>query len=413
MTMLLSLDKFQEITSHIKENKLRTLLTCFSVSWGIFMLVLLLGSGNGLENGVKKEFERDATNSIQINPGQTSLPFRGLKQGRRIQFVNKDYQLTKSSVSGLEYITARYYLWSGNTIRYKKEEGSFNIIAIHPQHRIIERSVPVKGRLINDLDLKADRKVANLGKELERILFKSESSIGKYIQINGVAFQVVGTFSDVGDERNERRLYIPITAAQKVFGGGNRIHNIIFTLKNLNVKESKAVEKKLQQDMALRHRFDPQDKRALFFRNNLETFQKFMTLFSNIRVFIWIIGIGSIIAGVVGVSNIMLIVVKERTKEIGVRKALGATPASIIELILTESILLTSVSGYIGLIFGVIALEALSHLIKGVDYFSNPEVDLTVAGGAIILLIAAGSLAGYFPARRAASIKPVEALRDE
>ncbi|NQU64769.1 MAG: ABC transporter permease [SAR324 cluster bacterium] len=413
MTMLLSSDKFQEIYSHVKENKLRTLLTCFSVSWGIFMLVLLLGAGNGLENGVKAEFERDATNSIQINPGQTSIPFRGLKQGRRIQFINKDYKLTKSSVRGLEDITARYYLWSGNTVRYKKESGDFNIIAIHPQHRIIERTVPVSGRLINELDLKEDRKVANLGKELEGILFKSEPSIGKSIQINGVPFQVVGTFSDVGDGRNERRLYIPISTAQKVFGGGNKIHSILFTLQDLNVAESKAVEKKLQQDMALRHRFDPNDKRALDFRNRLEIFQKFMTLFGNIRVFIWIVGIGSIIAGIVGVSNIMLIVVKERTKEIGVRKALGATPASIIELIMTESILLTSVSGYVGLVFGVVALEVLSRLIKGVDYFANPEVNLTVAIGAILLLIAAGSLAGYFPARRAANIKPVEALRDE
>ncbi len=410
--MLISFDKFEEIFTHIKENKLRTFLTCFSVSWGIFMLVLLLGSGYGLENGVKAEFERDATNSIRVSPGQTSLPYKGLEQGRRIRFTNRDYEETRKGVEGLEYISARFFKWSNNTISYGKESGSYSLWAVHPDHRFIERSLPTSGRMINDSDIAQYRKVANIGIEVEKDLFKGTSAVGKYIGINNVAFQVVGVYADPGDRRQEQLVYVPISTAQKVFSSGNRIHNIIFTLTDTDVKESKEIEEAIKKEMAVRHRFDEKDKRALYVRSNLERYEKFMTLFANIRIFIWIIGIGSIIAGIVGVSNIMLIVVKERTKEIGIRKALGATPWSIIELIITESVLLTSVSGYVGLIFGVAALELMARTIKGIDYFSNPQVDLSVAFSAVILLIIAGTLAGYFPARRAAAVKPVEALRD-
>ncbi|MBU2511190.1 ABC transporter permease [bacterium] len=411
--MIFGTDKFQEIFTHIRENKLRTFLTCFSVSWGIFMLVLLLGTGQGLENGVRQEFERDATNTININPGQTSLPYKGLDQGRQIQFTNRDYDQVNRSIKGLEYLTARYYMWSNNTISYKKESGSYTIIAIHPDHKYLERSIPDRGRLINDRDIEESRKVVNIGKVVDKEIFRGESSIGKYLQINGVAFKVIGIFSDPKDERAESQIYIPISTAQKVFGGSDRIHNIYFSVTDADEEKSESIIKAVKKDLSARHDFDPKDERAVYIRNNLERYLKFMTLFRNVRIFVWIIGIGSIIAGIVGVSNIMLIVVKERTKEIGIRKAIGATPWSIIELILTESILLTALSGYIGLVFGVIVLEFMAENIKGVDYFANPQVDLNVAFGAIVLLIIAGSLAGYFPARRAAAIKPVEALRDE
>jgi len=411
--MIFNVDKFEEIFTHIRENRLRTFLTCFSVSWGIFMLVLLLGAGNGLENGVRKEFERDATNSIRIRPGQTSMPFMGLEQGRHILFSNRDYKETRKQVEGLEYISARFFKWGNNTMSYGKESGSYSLWAVHPDHRFIERSLLASGRMINERDVSNYRKVASIGIEVEKDLFKGSSSIGKYININSIAFQVIGTFTDPGDERQESIVYIPISTAQKVFSGGDRIHNIIFTLQDTDVESSKEIQELLKKEIAARHRFDVNDKRALDIRSNLERFEKFMTLFSNVRVFIWIIGIGSIIAGIVGVSNIMLIVVKERTKEIGIRKALGATPWSIIELIITESVLLTSVSGYIGMIFGVIALEFMAKTIRGVDYFANPEVDLKVAFSAILLLIVAGAMAGYFPARKAAAVNPVEALRDE
>jgi putative ABC transport system permease protein len=408
-----NLDKFQEILENIKKNKLRTILTGFSVSWGIFMLVLLLGAGYGIENGVKSDFESDAVNSIWVYRGQTSKPYKGLKQGRRIQFKNNDYENIRTQIKQIDRISAAFYLNQKNTTRYKNETGSFDMMAVHPDYREIEKIYPVKGRLFNQLDINQHRKVVIIGADVEKALFKKTNPVGEIIIINSIAFRVIGVFADDGDERQHRYIYLPISTAQQVFNGRNRVHRLMFTTGQANVEQGKEIEKNVKQILADNHQFDIDDKRAIYVRNRLERFQKFMTLFQNIRIFIWIIGIGSIVAGIVGVSNIMLIVVKERTREIGVRKALGATPGSIIDLVLTESILITLFSGYWGLVGGVIVLELMAKFIQGQEYFSNPEVDLSVAFGALLLLIIAGALAGYFPAKRAANIKPVEALQDE
>ncbi|MBT4287728.1 MAG: ABC transporter permease [Deltaproteobacteria bacterium] len=411
--MFFNLDKFQEILENIKKNKLRTILTGFSVSWGIFMLVLLLGAGYGIENGVKSDFESDAVNSIWVYRGQTSKPYKGLKQGRRIQFKNNDYENIRTQIKQIDRISAAFYLNQKNTTRYKNETGSFDMMAVHPDYREIEKIYPVKGRLFNQLDINQHRKVVIIGADVEKALFKKTNPVGEIIIINSIAFRVIGVFADDGDERQHRYIYLPISTAQQVFNGRNRVHRLMFTTGQANVEQGKEIEKNVKQILADNHQFDIDDKRAIYVRNRLERFQKFMTLFQNIRIFIWIIGIGSIVAGIVGVSNIMLIVVKERTREIGVRKALGATPGSIIDLVLTESILITLFSGYWGLVGGVIVLELMAKFIQGQEYFSNPEVDLSVAFGALLLLIIAGALAGYFPAKRAANIKPVEALQDE
>jgi putative ABC transport system permease protein len=411
--MFLSLDKFQEILENIKKNKLRTILTGFSVSWGIFMLVLLLGAGYGIENGVRSDFESDAVNSIWVYRGQTSKPYKGMKQGRRIQFKNNDYETIRTQIDQIDHISAAFYLNQKNTTRYKNETGSFDMMAVHPDYKEIEKIYPVKGRLFNQLDIIEHRKVVIIGTDVAKALFENDPPEGEFIIINGVAFKVIGVFADEGDERQHRYIYLPITTAQRVFNGQNRVHRLMFTIGQSNVEQGKAIEADVKQILANHHQFDVDDKRALYIRNRLERFQKFMTLFQNIRIFIWIIGIGSIVAGIVGVSNIMLIVVKERTREIGVRKALGATPGSIIDLILTESILITIFSGYWGLIGGVVVLELMAKFIKGQEYFSNPEVSLSVAFGALLLLVIAGTLAGYFPAKKAAFIKPVEALMDE
>ena len=411
--MFFNLDKFQEILENIKKNKLRTILTGFSVSWGIFMLVLLLGAGYGIENGIKSDFESDAVNSIWIYRGQTSKPYKGLKQGRRIQFNNTDYEDIRTRIEQIDNISAAFYLNRKNSTRYKNETGSFDMMAVHPDYREIEKIYPIKGRLFNQLDINDHRKVVIIGADVEKALFNSTNPIGEIIIINSIAFRVIGVFADEGDERQHRYIYLPITTAQQVFNGRNRVHRLMFTTGQAGVKQGREIESKVRQILADNHQFDVDDKRALYIRNRLERFQKFMTLFQNIRIFIWIIGIGSIVAGIVGVSNIMLIVVKERTREIGVRKALGATPGSIIDLVLTESILITLFSGYWGLVGGVVVLELMAKFIQGQEYFSNPEVDLSVAFGALLLLIIAGALAGYFPAKRAANIKPVEALQDE
>ncbi len=411
--MLFDIDKLQEIYSTVRKNKLRTLLTGFSVSWGIFMLIILLGFGTGIENGVKAEFKNRATNSIWVHSGQTSKLHKGLQPGRHIQFTNEDYKEIKSSIKGIEHITARFYLWNKNLVTYKNEYGTFNIIAGHPDHRYLEKTILAEGRLINEIDVEQFRKVTTIGTLVKAQLFKNESALGKYINVNGVPFKVVGVHFDEGSDRPLRLLYLPISTAQKVFGGGNRIHALMFTTGTATIKEGRKMEGRVREKLAARHNFDTGDEKALRIWNGLKQYQKYINLFSSIRVFIWVIGVGTIIAGIVGVSNIMLISVKERTKELGIRKALGATPWSIVNLVLTESVLITSFSGYIGLIVGVGVIELTSSQIPAVELFQNPQVDFKVAIGAIALLVSAGLIAGFVPARKAAHILPVEALRDE
>jgi putative ABC transport system permease protein len=411
--MLFDIDKLQEIYSIVRKNKLRTLLTGFSVFWGIFMLILLLGSGTGIENGVKAEFKNVATNSIWVNRGQTSKPHKGLQPGRRIQFTNDDYEETKSSVQGIEHITARFYLWDNNLVTYKNQYGAFNIVACHPDHRYLEKTILAEGRLINEIDVKQVRKVATVGTLVKEQLFKDESALGKYINVNGVPFKIVGVHFDEGSERPLRWLYLPISTVQKVFGGGNRIHALMFTAGKATIREGRRMEQQVRESLAARHNFDINDEKALRIWNGLKSYQKFMDLFSSIRIFIWVIGVGTIIAGIVGVSNIMLISVKERARELGIRKALGATPWSIINLILTESVLITSFAGYIGLVAGVGVIELASFHIPAVELFQNPQVDFKAAIGAVILLVSAGLIAGFVPARKAANLLPVNALRNE
>ena len=409
---MFDLDKWQEIYSTISKNKLRTFLTGFSVAWGIFMLIFLLGSGYGLENGVRKEFEDDAANTLWINQGVTSMSYKGYKPGRFIQFRNEDYDQTKT-LKDVEHISGRFTIWENNTLSYKNEYGSFDIFCIHPDYGVVESLYPTKGRFLNDIDVEEIRKVAALGKMVDEALFKGEDPLGKYIQVAGIPFKVVGVFDDPGGDRDLSRIYIPISTAQMVFNRGNRLGTMSMTIGDASVERSQEMVEEIRKDFAQRHHFDPEDQRAIFIWNNVENYMQFMTLFANIRLFIWVIGIGTIIAGIVGVSNIMMIVVKERTKEIGIRKSMGATPGSIISLILQESILITAFAGYLGLVAGVGLLELISKNLPATDYFSNPEVNIHVALGATAILILAGAIAGFVPARKAASVKPVVALRAE
>jgi putative ABC transport system permease protein len=405
-------DKWQEIYSTIRKNKLRTILTGFSVAWGIFMLIILLGSGYGLENGVRKEFEQDAANTLWVNQGVTSIAYKGYKPGRFIQFTNNDFEETRK-IQDVEFISGRFTIWENNTISYKNEFGGYDIHCVHPGYRAIAKAEIVKGRFLNDMDIHGFRKIVVIGTMVEEALFKGEDPIGKYIQVAGISFQVVGVFDDPSGERSLTRVYIPITTAQMVFNRANNLGTISLTVGDATVERSQAMADQIRNELAQRHHFDPEDQRAVHIWNNLEEYKRFMTLFANIRLFIWIIGIGTIIAGIVGVSNIMMIVVKERTKEIGIRKAMGATPGSIIGLILQESITITAFAGYLGLIAGVGLLELSSKYIPDSGYFSNPEVNIQAALGATAILIVAGALAGFVPARKASMVRPVVALKDE
>ncbi|OGL42620.1 MAG: hypothetical protein A2161_04150 [Candidatus Schekmanbacteria bacterium RBG_13_48_7] len=410
---MFDIDKWQEIFSTIKKNKLRTFLTGFSVAWGIFMLIILLGAGNGLQNGVEYQFRGDAVNSIWIYSGLTSLPYQGFQAGRRIQFTLDDYDMVKSSINNVQDISARYSVRGGYPISYKNQYGNFDIITVHPGTEFLESLIVTEGRFINDFDIERYRKVAAISTQVKKSLFKDNTAIGEYIRINDILFKVIGIFED-RSERDMQRIYLPITTAQHVFNAGNKIHNLAFiTEENITAKENDSIIEKLKQLYSSKYKFNPDDKRAVRIHNNMDEYRRIMKLFAGIRIFTWIIGIGTIIAGIVGVSNIMLIVVKERTKEIGVRKALGATPGSIVSLIIQESVLITAFAGYIGLVLGVGLLEIVAKNMPPSDFFRNPEANFNIAVSATLVLILAGLLAGYFPARRAAAIKPIEALRDE
>jgi len=410
-TAMFDIDKWQEIFSTIKKNKLRTFLTGFSVAWGIFMLIILLGSGKGLQNGVETEFKQDAVNSIWLWPGQTSKAYKGYSIGRRIQFTNDDYDQINNKIDGVEQISARFFTRGSGTISYKNEYGTFDIISCHPGYQQIENASMKDGRFVNDVDIEKYRKVTSIGLKVAEALFKEENPIGKYLNVNGIPFMVVGVFTDP-NERDMTRIYIPVSTAQRIFNGGNRLHRLTFTT-NKSVEESEQMIAQVRKDFAKRHHFDPEDEQALFIHNTLKEFKQFQNLFAGIRMFVWIVGMGTIIAGIVGVSNIMMIVVKERTKEIGIRKAIGASPASIIGLVLLESILITSVAGYVGLVLGVGLLELLSSIMESVPFIKDPQADFSVAIKATLLLILSGAIAGFVPANRAARIKPIVALRDE
>lgn len=411
---MLDLDSWQEIASTVRQNKLRTFLTGFSVAWGIFMLVVLLGSGEGLANGIEHQFRDDAINSIWIGSGQTSVPYKGLAPGRSIQFTNRDHDEIALAVDGVEHITSRFYISGERTVTRGSEYGSFDIRSVHPAHRYLEKTIITRGRFLNRLDLDGKRKVAAIGVLVAEELFGDDDPIGEYLEINGIPFKVVGLFEDAGGEGEESKIYLPITTAQRTYGGADRVAQIMYTTGDVGAPASEEMTDETQALLAARHSFHPEDERAVWVRNNNAFFQRFVQMMAGIRLFIWIVGIGTILAGVVGVSNIMMIAVRERTREIGVRKALGATPGSVVGLVLQESVLVTAVAGYLGLVLGIAVLELFNRRILPEEgFFLNPQVDLAIGVAATALLVVAGTAAGLVPAMKAARIRPIEALRDE
>lgn len=403
-------DKWSEIFNSIMRHKLRTALTALGVFWGIFMLVLLLGAGTGLENGINYEFRDDAINSVFIRQGFTSMPYKGLPEGRRIEFDNSDYDYLLESFDKIEYMTGRYYLSGDQTVKYGNKSLAFPTRAVHPDHQFLENTQITNGRYINDLDLREIRKVCVIGDVIKKEIFGEESAIGKEIQLGDGMYKVVGTYFDTGGENEMRTIYMPITTAQAINNGTRRLHQIMFTTGDLSLEQVEQLEAEVRLVMAQRHQFDVDDRRAVWMFNLAEEYEQFQSLIAAIRAFVWFVGIGSIIAGVIGVSNIMLIVVKDRTREIGIRKAMGATPRSIISMILQESIFITALAGYAGLAAGVVLLAVAGSV--EVDYFRNPQIDIRITLVATVVLIIAGTLAGWMPARKAASINPVEAMKN-
>lgn len=416
-------DKWQEIYSTLSKNKLRTFLTAFGVFWGIFMLIFMLGSGNGLKNGVQNGFKDFATNSFFTWTQRTSMPYKGFKQGRGFNYANDDIQAIIDNVPEADIVAPRNQLGNyggNNNVNYGLKTGSFSVYGDYPEIFKIQSYSITEGRQMNKLDQLEKRKIAVIGSRVKSVLFgDSISPLGKNIEVNGVFFQVVGVFksnqsSDRGEE-DASTIFVPFSTFQNAFNFGNIVGWFAITSKP-DIPVS-IVEDKVIALLKERHSIHPEDRQAIGHFNLQKEFDKMTGLFTGIELLIWIVGTGTLFAGVIGVSNIMLIIIKERTQEIGIRRAIGAPPSDIMKQIMMESIVLTTVAGYAGLVIGVGLLELISGAMAGsgdnTGMFMNPEVNLSVALKALAILIVSGALAGLIPAFRALKIKPIEALRNE
>ena len=415
-------DIWQEIYSTIKRNKLRTFLTGFAVAWGIFMLIVLLGAGNGLIHAFEQSAAERAMNSIKIYPGWTTKSYDGLKEGRNIRLDNKDLGSTQRYFPD-NVINAGATVWQGSTnVSFGTEYVNISLAGVFPNYTEVEAVKLFEGRFINDIDIKERRKVMILHKKTAEILFdKSHTQpVGQFVNAGNVAYQVVGLYNDRGDS-GDSPAYLPFSTLQTIYNKGDKLNNITLTTKNLETEaDNKVFEEKYRKLLATNHRFDPTDNSAIWIWNRFTNYLQQQQGSNILRIAIWIIGIFTLLSGIVGVSNIMLITVKERTREFGIRKALGAKPLSILWLIIVESVTITTLFGYIGMVAGIGATEWMNNTFGNQTMdagmfsetvFLNPTVDIRIAVQATLTLVVAGTLAGLFPARKAVNIRPIEALR--
>ena len=416
--MIFDIDNWAEIISVIRKNKLRTFLTGFSISWGIFMFCILLASGNGLRNGVTSNFSGQVMNSFELWGRTTSKPYKGYPDHRRIKFNPNDLDLIKNQLPEVEFISGTNY--NNLPVSYNTFSTNATLIGVSPDYLEIEGLKINKdgGRFISKADMRDTRKVAVINARLQKVLFQNENPIGKLFMAGGLGYTVIGTF-ETDFERDDATAYIPFTTSQALYNDGWNIGNISFTAKGLNTLEKNdAFQKRLIEKLAGLHVFDPQDDRAIGVWARVEGYLRTKGIFDGISIFIWIIGSGTLIAGIVSISNIMLITVRERTREFGIRKALGAKPSSILGSILMESALITSVFGYFGMFLGVGLGELVNSFLENAGaaemshVFKNPTVDLGVAVGAMCIFIISGIVAGYYPALKAVKISAVEAMRE-
>lgn len=415
---IFDLDWWQEIWITITHNKARSFLTAFGVFWGMFMLVAMVGSGVALQRGVMGQIDGFATNSCFVEAGRTSEAYKGFRKGRQWNILNEDIPILLNRVSEIEYIAP--VLFGGQAdknVTHGEKYGSYSIKGNYPAYNEIDRSIILHGRYINDIDLAEKRKVCVIGKRVNDELFgKDVNPIGQNIQVNGIYFQVIGVVEgseniSIGGSNNES-VVLPFSTLQQAYNQGNIVHFLAITAKN-GVKVSD-LEEKVTQELKAIHQISPTDRTAIWSMNFEEQFMIFNYLGLGISALIWIVGLGTLMAGGIGISNIMLVTVRERTKEIGIRRALGATPQNIITQIMSESIVLTIIAGIGGLMLGVGLLQAAGLVLEhGDQFFKDPQISFSIAVGAFFILLIIGTIAGYMPAKRAMKIKPIEAIREE
>ena len=410
---MFNLERWKEIFQSIKKNKLRTALSGMTVSLGILIFIILFGLGEGLKNSYSDLFLNEANNVIFIYPGKTTKPYGGFKTNRIIELKNNDVIAVANEFSDrIEYVNPKLFV--SEPIKYKLDSYQFEINAVAPSNQFIEKHVLMQGRYINEKDVDEKNKVTTIGRLVARDIFKDENPIGKFINIGSRAFKVVGVFQDISGDTEENKLIIPYSTRQQILKGTDVIGNLAITF-DQNIDGSGAV--KLSNDikslLKKRKSIDPSDPSGIRVRNVADEIDRSLQFANALQIIVTFVGIGTLIAGIIGISNIMVFIVKERTKELGIRKALGAQPNEIIKMILSESIFITTLSGFFGMILGIIILNSLdSGALQ--DYFiTRAGVDFGIAFFATVILIVFGVIAGYIPAKRAASIKPIIALRDE
>ncbi|MFD2552054.1 ABC transporter permease [Bizionia sediminis] len=409
---MFDIDLWREIFQSINKNRTRSLLSGFTVAFAILLFAVLFGLANGLQNTFSEAFNDDANNAIMIFSGTTTKANKGLQAGRRIQFKNEDYDYVKNEFSEkVQFITSRVY--RNVVAAFGNEKGNYSVRAVHPDHQFLEKTIINQGRYINQMDVIQHTKVAVIGRLVEEDLFLKTSALGKYINLDGIPYKIVGVFSDDGGDNEERLIYIPISTAQRLYGNTDYIDQINLTYNpDLSYDDAIAFGRSLTTKMKNRFDVAESDQRAIRIRNMAEGTKAVGQMTTALGLIIFVIGFGTLIAGVVGISNIMIFIVKERTKEIGIRKALGATPRSIVSIILIESILITAIAGYVGLLLGVGILELAAPTLE--SYFiKDPSVKPSLITAATVTLIVAGAIAGYLPAKKASKIKPIVALRDD
>ncbi len=428
-------DRWQEILDVMRRRKLRTALTALSVAWGIFMLVVLLAAGEGIATGAERQFSKDAMNSVFVFPFRLSKPHEGNPIGKGVRLYNEDHDAARDKLSLVELSSP--VRGTNGLVRRGHRNASFDVQGVLPDFGAIEKSEVVSGRFVNADDQRERRKIAVIGIKVKRMLFApDEEAVGQTIEITRVPFTVVGVYDEENEDDSELQIiYVPLATMQLLFssnpGGGaggpwmgnaaaapgrtstNRIDRFVFTVGNASAKATEGAVDDLRMMLAESKGFAPDDKMAVRIFNLQEVYERFQRLFMGIRTFVWLIGLGTILAGVVGVSNIMLISVQERTREIGVRKAVGAPPSSIIAMIVQEAMAITMVSGYLGLCAGVAVVSFAAKVIPPSPYFRDPDINLGSALAATAVLVVAGMLAGFFPALRAARVQPIAALRVE
>ena len=409
--MVFSKDSWKEIFDTIKKNKLRTFLSGFTVALGILIFIILFGLGNGLQSSFSMFFTDDQVNTIRIYPSTTTIPYRGYESNRQIKFTNEDVKKIKENFKKkIEDIVIRnsYY----TMFSYKQQANTYRVRAVSPGHKSAEKTIIMKGRYLHEGDILNKTKHVVIGRLVEEDLFKKENGLGKYIHEGGNSWKVVGVFQDEGGDREERNLYIPYTTRQKLRNNDEVEQMIVIYDKDMSYDQSLVLERELDAYIKNLKIISPKDNRGIYLSNTGEEQENSRQFASVLQIIISFIGIGTLLAGVIGISNIMVFVVKERTKEIGIRKAIGATPASIIAMILQESIFITMISGYFGLVSAILILNSIGDSLMEKYFISSPYIETSNAIWATIILIFFGALAGYLPARKAAKIKPIVALQD-